>query len=407
MDAISGFKDLLRGTRIGTAMRGSAQDFAAVKSLCEYNLRAFMRGVVVPEGPELRTALRKKVAAKRTGLDARRMGELHLFVAYRLTDWEAVLPRALARFGRVTPFEWRGLGFDDSRPDWVQRRDRMNEVMLDAFNDAKRAAPVDAFVGYLSGHNTSPETLRTIGQTGAVIYNFCLDDKIGFPGPRVGGRYASPAALASAVDLNLTNAPKSLVKYAVHGGLAAFFPEAASPDIHHPTDVPFEMDVSFVGRCYGRRPQFIRALAKLGVSVECFGPGWPNGELTQQEMVALYSRSRINLGFSGIGYSRNVTCLKGRDFEVPMSGGLYLTEHNAELALVFDLGSEVVTYSDDHDCADKIKRLLADPARANRIRCAGRARALRDHTYEARWSTAFKLAGILAEDGVADQAPQS
>jgi len=129
--------------------------------------------------------------------------------------------------------------------------------------------------------------------------------------------------------------------------------------------------------------------------VECFGKGWSNGSLSDEEMVKLYSQSRINLGFAGVGYSRRLMCLKGRDFEVPMSGGLYLTQDNPELRLVFDLGREIVTYQDEADCAHIISELLRDHKRAEAIRNAGRARCLKDHTYKARWEQVFRLAGII------------
>ncbi len=271
----------------------------------------------------------------------------------------------------------------------------MNADMLAAFREANCARPVDAVIGYLSGHNTSPETLREMASAGAAIFNLCFDDKLFFPGRIVGGRYTSPAALAATVDLNLTNAPESILKYAVHGGLAMFWPGAAHPEVHCPRRGNFEYDVTFVGSCYGWRPRFIADLRRQGLKVECFGQGWPNGPLSNEEVINLFSRSRINLGFGGIGYSRKLLCLKGRDFEVPMSGGLYLTQDNPELALVYDVGREIVTYKDASQCARQVMRLLGDPERANAIRQAGRQRALRDHTYETKWSQVFKRAGLI------------
>ena len=105
------------------------------------------------------------------------------------------------------------------------------------------------------------------------------------------------------------------------GGLAHFHPELADPRIHHPYDLPFEYYVTFVGARYGFRPSFIGGLRKLGINVRAFGRNWDAGALPLDKMVELYSRSRINLGFGGIGHSRRLICLKGRDFEVAMSGG--------------------------------------------------------------------------------------
>ena len=113
-------------------------------------------------------------------------------------------------------------------------------------------------------------------------------------------------------------------------------------------------------------------------------------------MVRTWSRSRINLGFGGVHNLKETFCLKGRDFEVPMSGGLYLTEHHGELLALFEVGREIVTYTDFSDLLEKIKWLLANPEEAEAIRRAGRARALSEHTWEMRLDKVFRLLGVLA-----------
>ena len=352
-------------------------------------------GAMLPDAKNVEAGLRRRLAMHGIQPRPKRKGELHIFLAYPLTNWEAVLPVALSPFGRVTTFEWRSRGYDDRAKDWVEHRDAMNLALLDAFEQTNRLQPVDAFVGYLSGRNTARATLEAVEKSGAVIFNFCWDDRLNFPGRKVGGRYSSPAEIATAVDLNLTNAPNSIAQYAVHGGIAMFWPLAADPRIHRPYDRAFEFDVSFVGQKYGRRPLFISALRRMGIPVVTFGEGWGNGPLSNEEMVELYSRTRVNLGFSGVQYCRNLKVLHGRDFEVPMSGGLYLTEGHADLHLVYDVGKEIVTYRDVRDCAMKITWLLGHPAEAAEIRSAGHARACRDHTWEARFDHIFRLSGLL------------
>ncbi|HWE96419.1 MAG TPA: glycosyltransferase [Tepidisphaeraceae bacterium] len=381
--------------RLNATLKARLQEREAATSLRSYRERAAAGGIECPEGEALATAVRARLARRRGGRPAGAKGEMHLFIAYGVYNWERVLPTALAPFGRVSAFDWRARGFDEFAPDWLIHRDDMNRAMLDAFRAAHREQPVDAVVAYVSGNNTSPQALAEMAGAGAAVFNFCWDDKINFPGHMSGGRYTSPAAIAGAVDLNLTNAPDSVVKYAVHGGLAMFWPEAAYPPVHRPYDAPFEFDVTFVGARYGWRPQFIDELAGEGIKVECFGRGWPNGPLSDEEMVRLYSRSRINLGVGGVGHSRKLLCIKGRDFEVPMSGGLYLTQHNPELSFVFEIGREIMTYRSAADCAATVHELLADPARAAEIRRAARARSLRDHTYESRWTQAFGMAGLM------------
>ena len=395
----AGFKKLLQAVPpLGAAyaaFKGRQQERTAAADLEFYTRQAASLGIKVKEGAALAGALSQRLAGRGLYVTARAKGDLHVFLAYPLNNWESVLEKALRPFGKLTVFEWKSRGYDDMAADWGSRRDAMNAEMLDAFRRANAEMKVDVVVGYLSGWNTLPSVPAEMGKAGAVVLNFCLDDKLHFRGIRMGGRYLGPCDLAKEVDLNLTSAQESLVKYFVEGGLAMFWPEGAQPELHKPYELPFEFDVSFVGKNYGWRPAFIRNLRQAGIKVTCFGSGWENGPLSDERMIKLYSRSRINLGFSGIGYSKRLMGLKGRDFEVPMSGGLYLTQHNPELETLYKAGEEIFTYHDEKDCAETIKGLLADPARAERVRKAGRARALRDHTWERRFEDAFRLAGIL------------
>ncbi|PWT73899.1 MAG: hypothetical protein C5B60_07585 [Chloroflexi bacterium] len=381
---------------LNSLIKGLAQERFAKRAEESYSKEALMRGIRVPDDKSLKSQLQERLA-KRGVMHGwpRRKGQLHIFLAFPATNWELVLPRAFRVFGKVTVFEWRSLGFEDGSTNWLARRDVMNKVMLETFVKANSKCPIDAVVGYLSGYTTSPETLAAMVKRGAAVFNFSYDDKLHLTGGQDGGRYRGPAALAKAVDLSLTSSPESALGYAIHGGLALFHAEAADPLVHRPYNLPFEYDVTFIGANYGWRPHFIKRLGKFGVRVECFGDGWPNGPVKLEDMAKIYSCSRINLGFGGIGHSRRLVCLKGRDFEVPMSGGLYLTQYNPELARVFNIGKEIVTYADERDCALKIKQLLEDEAGAALIRKAGYDRAIRDHTYEARWERVFTYSGLL------------
>ena len=381
--------------RVNAAIKARLQERKGAGELAYYRRKLFEAGMKLPEGDALAHTLQERLSRRGIHPIPKHKGELHIFLAYPLNNWESVLPIVLKSFGRVSEFEWHFKGFGSKSGNWLEQRDSMNKAMLEAFHKANSEEPVDIVVGYLTGYGCDPEILREMGKAGAVIFNFSWDDKLGFNGRMLGGRWTGPAALAQAVDLNLTNAPESCIKYFAEGGLAMFWPEAAHPDIHKPYDLSFKYDVSFVGGKYGWRPRFISRLQKMGVNIACFGNGWENGPLSDEEMVKLYSRSRINLGFAGVGHSKKLMCLKGRDFEAPMSGGLYLTQDNSELSLVYDVGKEIMTYKDEKDCAEKINWLLVHPDEAAKIRDAGRRRVLKDHTWEKRFEDAFKMTGIL------------
>jgi len=378
------------------AIKARMQERKAASELAYYRAEAVQRGITVLEGESLAAKLKARLDARGIRPTPKGKCDLRIFLAYPMCNWEAILPAGLAPLGSVIEFEWRGRGFDDAAADWPSRKPRMHEGLLKAFRAGSNGQPFDVAVVYMSGHTGSRELLSEIGRAGAVVFNFCWDDKLHFRASRAGNGWTGPAGICSAVDLNLTNAPECRIKYMVEGALAMFWPEAAQPEVHRPHETPFEFDVSFVGARYGWRPGFINALKKRGIDVATFGKGWDRGPLSDDDMIRLYSRSRINLGFAGIGYSKRLMCLKGRDFEVPLSGGLYLTQNNPELGLVYEVGREIVVYDDVDDCAARIRRLLEHPDEAAAIRAAGRARALRDHTWEKRFEEAFRVAGLLA-----------
>ena len=116
-------------------------------------------------------------------------------------------------------------------------------------------------------------------------------------------------------------------------------------------------------------------------------------------MVAMFSRTRVNLGFSGLG---DVTGLKGlattrlRDLEVPMCAGYYLTGLSPELPELYELEREIVTFASPAELVDKARFYLAHPAERERVRQAGFRRPRRDHTWARRFEKLFAEIGVPA-----------
>jgi spore maturation protein CgeB len=114
----------------------------------------------------------------------------------------------------------------------------------------------------------------------------------------------------------------------------------------------------------------------------------------------MFSRSRLSLGFATAGDShraeKRLTHLRLREFEAPMSGALYLTEDQPELAEYFTPDKEVLTYANRDDLLDKARYYLAHPEQAERIRRAGHERARREHTWQHRFAELFTSLGLPA-----------
>ncbi len=375
---------------VNSRLKAISQEKHAINSLNYYQTEAEKKNIKVLKKNALASALKKRLNSQAIFPEPKPKGALRIFLAFPLSNWEYILPISLKPFGQVISFEWRSLGFDDFSKNQPEIRDTMNNKMLEELKTHHLENPIDCLVGYFSSKTVSQQTLKQISDMGIVIFNFSWDDKISF--------VENHADIASSIDLNLTNAPESCIKYMTEGGLSMFWPEAAHPKIHIPYDIPFEYDVSFVGQKYGWRPQLINYLKNKGINIAAFGKGWPDGAISDQDMVKLYSKSRINLGFAGVGHSKKIMCIKARDFEIPMSGGLYLTQHNPELGFIYDIGREILTYKNKEDCLKRILWVLANPDKAEEIRKATRIKALTEHTWEKRFSDLLKIASLLSED---------
>jgi spore maturation protein CgeB len=145
-------------------------------------------------------------------------------------------------------------------------------------------------------------------------------------------------------------------------------------------------------------PQPVISASPDDLPAEVCGP-----KLTDDEMVEMYSRARISLGFSSVGQTHpggeRIVQVRLRDFEAPMSGAFYMVEEMPELRQFYEIGREVVTYDGPDDLVEKCRYYLEHDEERERIRVAGHTRALRDHTWQRRFRDVFRTAG-LPETGV-------
>lgn len=341
---------------------------------------------------------------RRRGIDmTSRRKPLHILYATKPSDWEPHnIPPAIEKVAACTTYyAYQRLPDLKAASTAVTRR-QCDDDLVAFVREVHRTQPVDVFLSYLCGVHLSGKAVAAIGDLGIATALFHLDDRLHFDTSQVTGFLSGPKAVAADYDVCLTASDDSIVKYANAGGRAVLWPEGANPDVFRPVDGPFQFDVSFVGARYGHRALLIDYLRRHGIKVSCFGAGWEHGGVSQERMVEIFSRSRVTLGFGYIGYSEEQH-FKGRDFEVPMSGGLYLTSANRYLPLVYEIGREIVTYDDPVDCLAQVRKLLADSARSEAIRKAGLERARSCHTWQHRIQQAIDgfcgLPPVLVRDG--------
>jgi len=341
--------------------------------------------------------IRQSVWARHPQLMPKPKGTLNILAVYHHYTWEDdSLKPALAKFGTVRRYDWFDRFNHQDEKRWHGGlKEAMNRELVRQIEGWHRETPLDVIFTYLSGELVNPEALSEIAAIGVPLVNLALNDKEQFIGKIKGGLAMGARDICRYFDLCWTSTEDALHKYCVEGATPFYLPEGANPDAHRPCDLAKTIDVSFVGQCYGNRPAIIEKLKKNGIRVEAYGYGWPNGPLALTDMTRLYSQSRINLGFGGVSGHRDTFCLKGRDFEVPMSGGLYLTEYHPELESVYRLGEEIVTYTDFDDLIAKVRWLLDNPEAADNIRRAGHSRARSEHTWEMRFTKIFSLLNLI------------
>lgn len=319
------------------------------------------------------------------------------------------------------------LAFRRSRTFVGRHQAELEAALLAQFMAAHANHPVDVFFSYFYGAFVRPAVIRTIGAAGAVTVNWFCNASYQFELVR---------DIAPAYDYCLVPERFRLDDYREAGAVPIHCQEAANPAVYRPQELPYEHDVVFIGAPYGDRVDYVLALVDAGIDVHVFGPGWlalgvvqpraqrirrgasrakrailrqparagllPNsclgGPLDDEEMVRMYSRSRVSLGFANVGETHRtnapVTQVRLRDFEAPMSGAFYMPQWSSEIDECFVDGKEVVCFDGSRDLVAKVAYYLEHEDEREAIRAAGLRRALRDHTWQKRLTEAFSVIGL-------------
>ncbi len=324
-----------------------------------------------------------------------------------------------------------------------QVRAEFSQDLLDFYNRENRKKPFDLFFSYLKDGMVDGLVIDEISRTGVPTCNFSCNNT---------HQFHLVEEISPHFDYCLHAERDAREKFISIGANPIWWPMASNPNYFKPRDIARIFDVSFVGGNYGIRARYINHLLENGVDVHAFGPLWHkisktrfrerlkrfllgmqslsalsaarqtqlsailaefdfrrnlinkfpsnlHGPVTDDELIALYSKSHLSLGFLEV-YDQNDLSkqikqhLHLREFEAPMSGALYCTGYMDEIENFFEPGKEIVVYRNQHELLDKIRYYLQHPQEAENIRKAGRERALRDHTYHRRYQTLFKLIGL-------------
>ena len=277
----------------------------------------------------------------------------------------------------------------------------LNRQMLDFVMKAHERKPVDWILFTHTGGYIFVDTIRRIReQLGIPIVNQWFDCKQNFEGGAgVNGQDIGQSDIAPEFDAVWTSSRSVCEWYMAIGARPIFLPPGFSPAYTPRADCEKKSDIGFFGQCYGTRPDYITTLKRAGLSVSVGGYGWRDfPAIAPCDISKFIASCKVNLGISGVGYSMDLVTLKGRDFEVPGSGGVYLATYNPDLEPLFDIGKEIFCYRSMAEMIDLARMLVYDEALRESAAENGYRRAIKEHRWLHRFKELLKILGLIKED---------
>jgi spore maturation protein CgeB len=302
-----------------------------------------------------------------------------------------------------------GMGNDVVAFDFLAReraadRDTMNAELERAAADVRP----DLVFLFLHEEQISTRTIERIGARGISTLNWFADDHWRYE--RFSRHYAR------ALTWSVTTDPDAVAKYEADGlaGKVLLSQWACNRYAYDRVAAELDFDVTFVGQPHGNRREVVREIAAAGIDVRCFGNGWDGGRVGHEQMVRIFSTSRVNLNLANSStpdptlrarlgaYARGrrpdtaprPSQIKGRTFEVPGSGGFLLTDRVAHLERYFDVGREIAAFSSTGELIEQLRFWLDRPDERAAVAEAGYRRVRAEHTYDHRFAEIFRAIGL-------------
>ncbi len=288
-------------------------------------------------------------------------------------------------------------------------RTRTSELLLAQILAANRDPP-QAVLSCCFSHDVEPDLVDRVRAAGIPWVNFFCDSLYAFDWV---------ADLAARTSLNWFVESEAGERYRSLGVPCLCAPYALNPDaLPDASCAAPDRGLLFVGTASRSRIRAAALMRLAGADLHVRGWGWQqalapkpagvraaaspwrrarrtavrrlldgrvDGYLDYDAMLEDLRRSAVVLGLNQGGTGADaVSYLKLRDLEFPGMGCCCLTQQHADLAGVFELGREVVTFRTPWEAGRLAKDLARRPAECREIGRRARARVLREHTWSAR-----------------------
>tara|TARA_B100000767_G_scaffold268118_1_gene287867 strand:+ start:1548 stop:2687 length:1140 start_codon:yes stop_codon:yes gene_type:complete len=323
--------------------------------------------------------------------------------------------------------EWANLSSNTDR----QKKTELTELILKKFNK-QPIGFYNLFLSFLSDQYVTPELYKEFKGKCLTVNWSCNSHQFNDL-----HRDISPVA-----DLNtyITLDHKDL--YDSVNAESYWMPMAANPN-YYKNDPIKDIDISFIGTAYYKRPYYIWRLLQSGHDIDVSGVAWNfdknflnfiriyiyptviafskdsnkmhlienntrvniirlinknwsvGGPLSDNDYTNKLSRSYMTLNFPEARNNHNfmdpnmIWGVNFRDFEAPMSGALLITQFSKELEHFYEDGKEVISFNNEHELLDKVNFYSRNKKSGEIIAQAGYERAIKDHTWESRFRDLF------------------
>jgi hypothetical protein len=300
-------------------------------------------------------------------------------------------------------------------------RTSTSELLWEQIEKAQRSHGLDVVISYCFASDVEPELVRQTIQLGIPWINFYCDST---------HRFSEIEGLARVVSLNWFPEHAAIRSYRALGVPCVCLPYALNPDfLPAVTCVAPDHSLAFIGLPTANRITQLGLLRLLGCRVEVRGYEWiepssnpfynparkstdwvkvlfrrglgerimrrllwpmvrqqAKGPLDEAEFYEYLQCCQIILGLNQgrDEQGRLASYLKFRDIEFPGYGCCYLTEHNEDVAAVFEVGREVLTYRSIWEASQLSREFSGELDRTRRIGAAARCRVMNEHVWSVR-----------------------
>lgn len=196
-------------------------------------------------------------------------------------------------------------------------------------------------------------------------------------------------------DLHLVKRPSDIEKLKQYGATRSrLWLHGIYRPIFHPPEGAVEKryPVSFVGTCLDDRSRLFEfLLAKENLPVHVFGNSWQKRSTLPRRFPELFhpavegdpyaeviQKSHLCLGLVS---SSNRDEWTMRTFEIPGCAGALVAERTPMHESLFREGEEAIFFSNETECAEAIRKLLADSSHAENMGTAAYHRCVRDNHF--------------------------